>query len=74
MSEIAKSGIKRNTLRRIAAWLAVLCLTFVFSAASAASVPENGEKILTVADADRTFEKGLRADINGITVVSLYGT
>ena len=74
MPEIETSGMKKKALRRIAAWLAVLCLTFVFSAASAASVPENGAKILTVLDADRTFEKGLRADINGITVVSLYGT
>ena len=74
MTEIVKSGVKGKRFRRIAVWLAVLCLTFVFSAASAASVPESSEKILTVADADRTFEKGLRADINGITVVSLYGT
>ena len=74
MNEIINSCVKRKRLRRIAAWLAVLCLTFAFSTASAASVPENGEKILTVADADRTFEKGLRADINGIAVVSLYGT
>lgn len=74
MNEIINSCVKRKRLRRIAAWLAVLCLTFVFSAASAASVPENGAKILTVSDADRTFEKGLWADINGITVVSLYGT
>ncbi len=74
MTGITKSSVKNKRIRRIAAWLAVLCLTFVFSAASAASVPENGAKILTVSDADRIFEKGFRADINGITVVSLYGT
>ena len=48
----------------------ILALCLILPACGSAS----GEKILTVADADRTFEKGLRADINGITVVSLYGT
>ena len=74
MSETEKSGIKRKSFQRITAWLAVLCIALVFSPASAASIPESSGKILTVADADRTFENGLRADVNGITVVSLYGT
>lgn len=74
MSETEKSGIKRKSFRRITAWLAVLCIALVFSPASAASIPESSGKILTVADADRTFENGLRADVNGIAVVSLYGT
>lgn len=42
--------------------------------ASAASIPENDGKVLTVADADCIFENGLRAESGGITVVSLYGT
>ena len=74
MSETEKSGIKRKSFQRITAWLAVLCIALVFSPASAASIPESSGKILTVADADRTFENGLRADVNGIAVVSLYGT
>ena len=74
MSETEKSGIKRKSFQRITAWLAVLCIALVFSSASAASIPESSGKILTVADADRTFENGLRADVNGIAVVSLYGT
>ena len=74
MSETEKSGIERKSFQRITAWLAVLCIALVFSPASAASIPESSGKILTVADADRTFENGLRADVNGIAVVSLYGT
>ena len=74
MPEAEKSSARRKRFQRITAWLAVLCVTLVFSAASAASVPESGGKILTVADADRTFGNGRRADINGIAVVSLYGT
>ena len=74
MSETGKSSVKRKGIQRITAWLAVLCIALVFSPASVASVPESSGKILTVADADRTFENGLRADVNGIAVVSLYGT
>ena len=74
MSETVYFGVKRKGFRRAAAWLAALCLAFAFGTASAAPVPENGGRTLTIADADRTFENGLRADVNGITVVSLYGT
>lgn len=74
MSETVQSDMKRKGFRRIAACLAALCLLFAVSPLSAESVRESAGKILTVADADRTFENGLRAEMNGITVVSLYGT
>ena len=53
-----------------------MALLLVFSActAIASSLPETGETILTVRDADQSFEKGVLAERNGITVVSLYGT
>lgn len=61
-------------IRRITAWIMALLIVFSACMAVASSAPETGEKILTVQDADQSFEKGVRAERDGITVVSLYGT
>ena len=61
-------------IRRITAWIMALLIVFSASRAVASSAPETGEKILTVQDADQSFEKGVRAERDGVTVVSLYGT
>ena len=74
MTEIRKTGIRRKLFQRTIAWMAVLCFTLFSGTACAAPEPESSGKILTAADADQSFEQGIRADINGITVVSLYGT
>ena len=63
-----------RNIRRIMVWITVLLIVFSTCTAFASSAPETGEKILTVQDADQSFEKGIRAERNGITVVSLYGT
>ena len=60
--------------KRIVVWITVLLLVFSACTAFASSSPEAGERILTVQDADQFFEKGVRAERNGITVVSLCGT
>lgn len=61
-------------IRRITAWIMALLIVFSACMAVASSAPETGEKILTVQDADQSFEKGVRAERDGVTVVSLYGT
>ncbi len=55
----------------------LLCAAMIFGcfaeeAKTAGS--EGGEQILTLADADQTFEKGVKARRNNISIVSLYGT
>ena len=60
-------------IRRITAWIMALLIVFSACMAVASSAPETGEKILTVQDADQSFEKGVRAERDGVTVVSLYG-
>ena len=60
--------------QRIIASMAALCFMFFSVTALASPVPESSGKILTYEDADQSFEQGVRADLNGITVVSLYGT
>ena len=63
-----------KNIRRITAWITALLIVFSACTAIASSAPEAGKKILTVQDADQSFENGVRAERNGITVVSLYGT
>ena len=66
--------MNRKTTGRIMTWMTIMALILMCGTAAASSTPENGEKILTVQDADRAFEGGIRAEMDGIAVVSLYGT
>lgn len=56
---------------RITAWTAALLMIFLIGTAAASTAEETA---LTVEDADQAFEQGIRAERNGITVVSLSGT
>ena len=66
--------MNRKTTEKIMTWMTIMALILMCGTAAASSTPETGEKILTVQDADRAFEGGIRAEMNGIAVVSLYGT
>jgi hypothetical protein len=66
--------MNRQTIGKITAWMTLLVFFLTYGTAAASSAPETGERILTVQDADRVFEGGVRAEMNGITVVSLHGT
>ncbi len=74
MPETVYARMNRNGFRRLAACLAALCLVLAALPASASPVTEDSAKPLTAADANQSFENGIRADVNGITVVSLSGT
>ena len=62
------------TRKALSLLVSLLFVVMMAGTAYASSEPENEEPVLTVEDADQTFEQGSKASLNNISVVNLHGT